>query len=105
MVWIRAIGCGGPEISVSFQQRQYLLDRPGGRDPVYPKQLADQQGRSVEAQVEQGCHDSVGEVELGDASAAWCVSPLASSPVVSSSFALIGPGVGEVGGQAGQGLV
>jgi hypothetical protein len=92
-------------VSVSFQQRQYLFDRPGGRDPVCPKQLADQHGRGVEAQVEQGCHDSVGEVELGHASAAWSVSPLASSPVVSSSFALIGPGGGEVGGQPCEGLV
>jgi hypothetical protein len=55
--------------------------------------------------VEQGCHDSVGEFELGHASAAWSVSPLASSPVVSSSFAEIGPGVGEIGGQPCQGLM
>ena len=95
----------GPEVSVPCQQRQYLFDRPGGGDPVYPEQLADQHGRSAEAQVEQGCHDAVGEVELGHASAAWSVSPLASSPVVSSSFALIGPGVGEGGGQPGEGVV
>jgi hypothetical protein len=95
----------GRQVSVVFQQREYLFDRAGGRDPVYPKQLADQQGRSVEAVVEQGCHDSVGEFEFGHASAAGSVSPLASSPVVSSSFALGGPGVGEGGGQLCQGLV
>jgi hypothetical protein len=96
----------GPEVSVSCQQGQHLLDRSGGGDPVYPEQLADHHGRSVEAQVEQGCHDAVGEVELGyAAAAAWRVSPLACSPVVSSSFALIGPGVGVGGGQPGEGLV
>ena len=93
----------GPEVSVSCQQRQYLLDRPGSGDPGDPKQLADQHGRSVQAQVEQGRYDSVGEIELGYASAAWRVAPLASSPVMSSSFALIGPGLGEVGSQPCQG--
>ena len=55
--------------------------------------------------VEQDGHDSVREVELWQASATWSVSSLASSPVVSSGFALIGPRIGEGGGQPGQGLV
>jgi hypothetical protein len=94
-----------PGVSVPFQQRQHFFDRSGGGDPVYPEQLADQHRRSVEAQVEQGCHDSVGEFEFGYASAAWGVSPGACAPVVSAGFALLGPGVGEVSGQPCQGLV
>jgi hypothetical protein len=35
----------GPEVSVSCQQGQDLLDRAGGGDPVYPEQLAGHHGR------------------------------------------------------------
>jgi hypothetical protein len=85
---------GWADVSVLFQQREHLFDCSGGRDPVDPEQLADQRRGGVEAQVEQGGHDSVREVELWHASATWSVPSLASSPVVPSGFALIGPGIG-----------